>query len=228
MAPDRLQTTIAAGLASRKPGAVALLDAVTAGKASARVLQQQRVAGPLNTAGIPDVQARIAVLLKGLPPADQRLQELLSRRRDGFGSTPHDLLLGAKAFEKNCAICHQLGGKGARIGPQLDGIGARGVDRLLEDTLDPSRNVDQAFRTTIVALKNGQVVSGLLLREEGAVLVFADAQGKEIRVPNEMVEERTIAQLSPMPANFADQVPEGDLYDLLAYLLAQAKGSRTK
>jgi putative heme-binding domain-containing protein len=58
-----------------------------------------------------------------------------------------------------------LGGKGAKAGPQLDGIGGRGLDRLMEDILDPNRNVDQSFRATNLALHNGQTVSGLLLRE---------------------------------------------------------------
>ncbi len=124
-------------------------------------------------------------------------------------------------FEKHCGICHQVGGKGARIGPQLDGIGSRGVDRLVEDILDPNRNVDQAFRTTNLSLENGQVVSGLLLREEGEVLVLADAQGKEVRVPRSTVQERQTSQLSPMPANLVDQIPEEDFYRLIAYLLSK-------
>jgi putative heme-binding domain-containing protein len=87
--------------------------------------------------------------------------------------------------------------------------------------LDPSRNVDQTFRTTILALKNGQVVSGLLLGDEGAVLRMADAQGKEIQVPKDSVDERTSSPLSPMPANFSDQVSEADFQSLIAYLLSQ-------
>ena len=51
--------------------------------------------------------------------------------------------------------------------------------------------------------------------------MLADAQGKEVRVPRETVEERSTAQLSPMPANLADQIPEAEFYDLLAYLLHQ-------
>jgi putative heme-binding domain-containing protein len=124
-------------------------------------------------------------------------------------------------FVKNCAACHQLAGEGARIGPQLDGIGVRGLDRLLEDVLDPNRNVDQAFRLTTLELRKGQVVSGLLLKEEGAVLVLADAQGKEVRVPRDDVAERTTSQVSPMPADMADKLPEADFYHLLAYLLEQ-------
>ena len=97
----------------------------------------------------------------------------------------------------------------------------RGLDRLLEDTLDPNRNVDQAFRLTTLQLKKGQVVSGLLLREEGALLVLADGQGKEVRIAKDAVEERSTSQQSPMPANFADQISESDFYNLLAYLLGQ-------
>jgi putative heme-binding domain-containing protein len=220
-APARLQTVIAMGLSGSAGGADKLLQAVTAGKASARLLQERAVEVRLHQTKLPDLDKRLAKLTQGLPAADQRLQELLRRRREGFLAAKKDLTLGRQAFEKNCANCHQLGGKGARIGPQLDGIGIRGLDRLLEDVLDPNRNVDQAFRLTTLALKSGQVVSGLLLKEEGQVLVLADNQGKEVRVPKKNVEEKTVSQLSPMPANLVDQVPEADFYHLLAYLLSQ-------
>ena len=121
-----------------------------------------------------------------------------------------------------------MGGKGAKIGPQLDGVGVRGLDRLLEDMLDPNRNVDQAFRSSTLALKNGQIVNGLVLREEGEVVVLADAQGKEVRIPKHTIEERTVSSLSPMPANLVDQIPETDFYHLLAYLLAQRPSQNGK
>jgi len=35
------------------------------------------------------------------------------------------------------------------------------------------------------------------------------------------VDERIVSQLSPMPSNFAEQIPEAELYHLLAYLLEQ-------
>ncbi len=174
----------------------------------------------LESSGLPGVADRIASLLKGLPPADQKLKDLFARRRDGFAASKAEPSNGAAVFEKYCGICHQLGGKGAKVGPQLDGIGSRGVDRLMEDILDPNRNVDQSFRVTNLALKNGQIISGLLLREEGEVLIVADAQGKEVRVPKSSVEERSTASLSPMPADLVDQIADGDFYRLLAFLLA--------
>ena len=177
---------------------------------------------------MPNLKERLAKLTHGLPAADDRLQEQLNRRRAGFTAAKVDAAQGAKVFEKHCAACHQIANQGSKIGPQLDGIGVRGVDRLLEDILDPNRNVDQAFRSTTLSLKNGQVVSGLLVKEEGEVLVMADAQGKEVRVPKNAVEEKTVTQLSPMPANLADQIPEAEFYNLLAYLLKQQPEKGTK
>ena len=60
--------------------------------------------------------------------------------------------------------------------------------------LDPNRNVDQAFRSTTLVLKNGQIVSGLVLREEGEVIVLADAQGKERQFGQGVgVEDRVVS-----------------------------------
>jgi putative heme-binding domain-containing protein len=221
IAPSRLQTTIALGLSRSKPGALALLDLIETGKASARLLQDRAVQAQLRQAGVPNLDDRLTTLLKDAPPPEQKYQELLQRRSAGFATAKGDALRGANVFEKHCGVCHQVAGKGARIGPQLDGIGVRGPDRLMEDILDPNRNVDQAFRVTNLALANGQIATGLLLREEGAVLILADAQGKELRVPKDTVEERTTAQMSPMPSNLSDQIAEADFYDLLSFLLAQ-------
>jgi putative heme-binding domain-containing protein len=220
-APAPLQHSIAEGLAASREGAEKLLAAVALGKASARLLQERAVTVRLENARLPDLKNRLAKLTAGLPAADARLQQVIAARRKGYLAAKPNLARGALVYAKSCAVCHPLGGKGAKIGPQLDGIGLRGLDRLLEDTLDPNRNVDQAFRTTSLTLTRGQVVQGLLLREEGAVLVLADQEGKEVRVPKKDVEERSVSQMSPMPAGVAEKLPEGEYYDLLGYLLSQ-------
>src|SRR5690606_658771 len=186
--PEALQSTAAAALVRHKEGAGALLEAIAAGKASARLLQERPITIGLENAQIPKLADRLAKLLDGLPPADQKLQELIDARRESFLAASKDPAAGAGVFETHCGLCHQMEGKGANVGPQLDGIGVRGLDRLLEDLLDPNRNVDQNFRVTNLALADGRVISGLLLREEGQVLVLVDSLGKEIRVPADEVE----------------------------------------
>src|SRR5262249_5804068 len=151
-APAIVASVIANGLASTAAGGDELLKAVAAGKASPRLLQERDVAIRLEQAKVPNLRDRVAKLTVGNPPADQRINDLLKQRHANFNSAKADAALGAKVYEKNCATCHQLNGKGTKVGPQLDGVGARGLDRLLEDVLDPNRNVDPAFRATRLTL----------------------------------------------------------------------------
>jgi putative heme-binding domain-containing protein len=219
--PARLAISIATGLASSPQGAAMLLDAVRHGKASARLLQEKGVAARLALHEGGKFKPQVEELTKGLPSADARLDGLIRARADGFKKARPNPDLGKKVFEKHCAACHQIGGQGAKVGPQLDGIGNRGAERILEDVLDPSRNVDAPFRATVLNLLDGRTLTGLLLREEGQVLVLADANGKEVRVQQTDIDKRTTSTLSPMPANFDTAIPEEDFYQLLAYLLEQ-------
>jgi hypothetical protein len=52
---------------------------------------------------------------------------------------------------------------------------------------------------------------------------LADAQGKEVRVDKNDIEEKTITQLSPMPGDFATKLSEQELSDLMGFLLAQRR-----
>jgi putative heme-binding domain-containing protein len=221
IAPAELQNVIATELSLSTQGGEKLLDAVAAGKASARLLQEKLVELRMAEARPLHFRQRIAALTADLPPADKRMQDLLRQRHEAFLKAKADAGRGLQVFTKHCGICHQIANNGAKIGPQLDGIGIRGLDRLLEDILDPNRNVDQAFRLTTLNLKSGQIRSGLLLKEEGQVYVLADDKGKEVRVAKEDVQEKSVSQISPMPADMAKSIPEKDFNDLLAYLLTQ-------
>ncbi len=220
-APERLADEIANALADSDQGGEALLAAITEGKSSPRLLQEPPVVTRLRSRKIDNRDERIAKLTTGLPPDDERIRQLIDQRRKLVADSQPDLAAGAAVFQKHCANCHRIGDQGAKIGPNLDGVGIRGVDRLLEDILDANRNVDQAFRTTQIVASDGKILSGLALREEGKVVVLADNQGKEIRVPSEEIETRTVSQLSLMPSNVPDLVSEAEFASLIGYLLSQ-------
>jgi putative heme-binding domain-containing protein len=111
--------------------------------------------------------------------------------------------------------------QGGLVGPQLDGIGNRGAERLSEDILDPNRNVDRAFRSTIFILQDGDVTSGLFRREEGELVILADSTGKELSLPKKNIAERKESETSLMPENFGEILSAEDFHHLLAYLLGQ-------
>jgi putative heme-binding domain-containing protein len=221
-APERLATRIASALAKHRAGGERLLDEIQNGKASPRLLLDREVQVRLAQAKIDGLEDRIKKLTEGLPDLEERIRRLMAERLGGFARASPDAGRGAAVFEKTCSPCHKVAGKGNKVGPELDGIANRGLERLLEDTLDPSRNVDQAFRVTVVTLTDGQVRTGLLLAEEGAVLLLADAQGKTFQVPKDEVAARESSGLSLMPSDIAEKLPEGEFYDLMAFLLARS------
>jgi putative heme-binding domain-containing protein len=224
-APDRLARAIGQALAMSPEGAEQLLTAIAAGKASAALLQEPAIESQLRNQKLPDFDARVAALTENIPARDERVQQLIAARAAGFAQQAPDAALGKQVFAKHCAACHRLDDQGSKVGPDLVGIGLRGVERLLEDVLDPNRNVDQAFRATILNTTDGQAMTGLVLREEGELLILVDSQGKEQRIPTNTIEERAQAQLSPMPANVAELIPEQDFYQLMAYLLSQRQAA---
>jgi len=218
-APAALQQPFAISLASTKAGAELLLDRVAAGKASARLLQDKSVVGRLKASGAADVDMRITDLTRNLPSADDAIRQVIARvAADHTKATP-SIDAGRAAFMKACANCHRIADVGGKVGPQLDGVGQRGVERLLEDILDPNRNVDEAFRMTMVTTNDGRVIAGLKLREDGGDLILADSTGREIRIAAADIDEATVSPLSPMASNMLDQIGEKNLPDLLAYLM---------
>jgi len=219
--PYRVAVAVAQNMAGSKGGAAGLFAEVKGGTIPARVLQEKAVVERLRAAKVDRLDPQLAELTKNLPPADARLAALIRERADRFAAAPADAAEGAKVFVKHCAACHQIGTVGNRVGPQLDGIGVRGLERLLEDVLDPNRNIDAAFRARVVTLGDGTTKTGLQLRVEGQVLVFADNEGKEFRLASKEIESNRETNLSPMPANVADIVPEAEFRHLMAYLLAQ-------
>lgn len=221
-APFRVQTKIAQSLAGSQAGAEKLLKLVEENRASARLLLDRTTAdkfAALKTAGAAE---RVKKLTANLSQ-NEAAQKLIEQRRAEYKPGPDDARLGEAIWAQNCSVCHRIGSVGNVVGPQLDGIGNRGLERLLEDVLDPNRNVDRAFRTHIILLKDGDVISGLPRREEGAVLVLADSTGKETSIPKANIQSRRESETSLMPENFGDVIPPADFQKLMAFLLSKRK-----
>ncbi len=114
-----------------------------------------------------------------------------------------------------------MGGQGGQVGPQLDGVGHRGVERLCEDVLDPNRNVDRIFRYSVVSLQNGEVFNLLYRRDEGEQRVYVNAVGQEQRIARSDIREVRESSTSLMPDNFAEALSPSDFNHLLGFLLSQ-------
>jgi putative heme-binding domain-containing protein len=224
--PYRSQVKVALALAGSPGGAESLLGLVERGQAPARLLLERTVKEKISVAKPAVAADRLTKLTANLVPASAELQALIDKRRAGYAAASPNAVQGRATFIQVCATCHRIDVTGGLVGPQLDGVGGRGLERLLEDILDPNRNVDGAFHTHTIILHDGDVVSGLPRREEGEVLVIAESTGKETAIPKKDIKERRESNLSLMPDNFSDVIPESDFYNLLAFLLSKGGGAK--
>jgi putative heme-binding domain-containing protein len=221
VAPHALAVKLSVALASRPEGAAALLDNIERNNLSARLLQEAPVKDKLAAAKVKDLDARIAALTRNLAPADAQLDQLIAKRKLQLKPAAADVVKGREVFAKTCAACHQIDGQGAVVGPQLDGVGARGVDRLLEDVIDPNRNVDPAFRYSNITLTDGQTVSGLVRGEAGQTLTVVDSTGRELKLDKAEIQTHEPSKLSLMPTGFGEIIAPDDFNNLVAFLLSK-------
>ncbi|EAQ77659.1 hypothetical protein DSM3645_01791 [Blastopirellula marina DSM 3645] len=212
-------------LGSTVVGAKLLLQLVDEGKLPAALLADVSLQEKLRLHADDTLQALVEKVDIGSLTADTARQALLAQRIAGMQQSTGDLAKGAAMFKKHCAACHQISGEGALVGPQLDGIGNRGVERVLEDVLLPNRNVDQAFRTSILRLVSGEVLTGLVRNENTEKLTLVDSRGQERIIAVDEIEERRSSRLSLMPDNVADALQESEFYDLATYLSSQRTDS---
>jgi putative heme-binding domain-containing protein len=175
----------------------------------------------LAAAHVPDLDKRVMQLTRGIAAPREELEKLIVQKRAGFRAATPSAPAGQAVFAKNCIQCHQIEGQGGLVGPNLAGLSKRGIDRLVEDVLDPNRNVDPAFRYSNVILKDGRLITGLQKKEEGEVLTFADTTGKLVTVKKSDIQKRIESPASLMPSNFAEIIAPDDFNNLMAYLLSK-------
>ena len=124
----------------------------------------------------------------------------------------------------SCSNCHRYQGRGNVVGPDLSLISKQG-DRtsLLRSILEPNREVAPQYFSTLLELEDGTVFSGILLRSSSTE-VFRDATGKERTFQKADIVQRKELKTSLMPAGLAEQLTDGEIRDLLAFLSARDVG----
>jgi putative heme-binding domain-containing protein len=221
--PPDLQSGIVMALASSGSGKNILFEKVRKGEIFARALAEPKVEERLSINSTPSQQAIYKQLTANLEQIDAEKQSIISGRIADYNNLQEkpDPQTGQTVFVKNCSPCHSLKGQGGAIGPQLDGVGKWGVGPLTEKILDPNRNISENFRTYTLKMKDGKVLSGLYRRDEGQVIVFANAAGQEFSVSKQDIEERKASKYSLMPDQFINSIPVNEFNALISYLLTQ-------
>jgi putative heme-binding domain-containing protein len=142
---------------------------------------------------------------------------------------------GMHAFAKaQCTQCHAAAGHAAAgtaagtpaLGPDLVETLRRHRGRsLLEQILEPSREIHERYRTEQFLLTNGRLVAGIVREETPDVCrVVPNLLAPEtvVTVRKADVEERVATRQSAMPAGLLDVLSRQEILDLVAFVEAGA------
>lgn len=219
------QERVADLLSADGEGRSYLLELLEAGTISTAVLRNETVLLKLRSHQQGEFNSIIDQFVARMPDTQPELEKLIMRRKQLVMVSDGNAEEGKKVFVKNCANCHQLSGQGAQVGPNLDGIGNRGLDRLMDDILMPNQNVDAAFRASLLSTVDGRLLNGFIRKSEpeSSQITMVDSQGKELVIRKDEIENQKKTTVSPMPANFSETIAEQDFVDLLSYLLGNRR-----
>ncbi len=144
------------------------------------------------------------------------------------GDARHGRQIFADAKTK-CGACHRVGKEGGDIGPDLTSIGGK-FDRphLIESLLEPSRQIVEGYRSSIIATSDGRVLSGVVRQQNGSTVTMGDAQGNLIKLSVRDIADRQESDVSVMPEGLTDSFTQQQFTDLIAYLETLRGGAPDK
>jgi putative membrane-bound dehydrogenase-like protein len=125
---------------------------------------------------------------------------------------------GATLFERTCVVCHQMQGVGAKVGPDLSGIGQQPRETLLVQILDPSRQVLPDFVAYNATTKNGDTFTGFIANESATTVTLRRANEPDITLKRADLNEFKTSGTSLMPDGLEAGMTEQDMADLIEFL----------
>jgi putative heme-binding domain-containing protein len=164
------------------------------------------------------------------PGRNWQLADAVAIAKAGLGHRRADFAAGHNLFfAAGCASCHRFAGEGRGLGPDLTSLGNKfTVADVLEAILEPSKVVSDQFAGAVLTRTDGTTLFGRVGKhDENGELVYevvtATAEASIVQVRGSDVRSVEAATLSPMPTGLVDRLGEGELLDLLSFLLSRGE-----
>ena len=211
-------------LVSRATFAQPLLDAVAEGRiprADISPYHARQIRG-LNDGAL---NKKLAEVWGEVRDSSSDKQQAIARWKTQFTSAAlaqADKSQGRSVFNTACAACHTLYGEGGKVGPDLTGGGRDNLDYLLENIVDPSAVVTADFRMSIVELKDGRVLNGLITAKTERTLTLK-TMTETLTVERGEIAGLRESAASLMPEGLLEALTAEQACDLIAYLMQMSQ-----
>lgn len=215
-------STAMEALCSRATWANIVLDRIAAGqlpKSSLTAFYARQMASLGDSA----LKARLEKEWGKLGQSSGELKAEVSKLSTAYRSAPlwaYSDEAGAGHFKKLCAQCHQPNAQSEAIAPKLAGSGAKGVDYLVENVLDPNAVIGRDYQSRIIVTKEGRVLTGLV-EKESATSLTVRTLNDSVTIAKDEIEESKVSPNSFMPEGLLKTLNEREKIELLKFLMRQ-------
>ena len=211
-------------LATRVSYAKVLMSAIEKDKVKANTLPAD-IVQQLKAHGRKDINTKLDQLwgISRSTPED-KLKEIIKYKKllQTKPAKPVNLSRGRALYQRTCAQCHKLYGEGGEIGPDITGSNRSNLDYLLTNMLDPSAEIPNDYRTTILKTKDKRVLVGVIRRSEGGSVTIA-TPAESLTIAKSDIVSSDPQNFSMMPEGLVLAFKEDELHDLVAYLRGNAQ-----
>ncbi|HEY5913316.1 MAG TPA: PVC-type heme-binding CxxCH protein [Verrucomicrobiae bacterium] len=125
---------------------------------------------------------------------------------------------GRGVFQSHCSACHQAGGAGEFLGPDLTGARTFSKERLLSAIVEPSVSVAAEFATCVVETEEGENLVGIKTDDNPASITLRQVGGASVW-PRLNVRFAQTQFWSLMPEGLEQGLTTQDMADLLDFLI---------
>jgi putative heme-binding domain-containing protein len=170
------------------------------------------------------LDAQVRDLFERFLPDDQRVKRLGSIiKPEQVLNLKGDVARGRELFFKasglQCVNCHRIGGTGSTLGPDLSQVGKKYTRALiLENILEPSKQIDPQYVTYTVETEDGKLHTGLLASKTDREVVLREVGDKETRIPAAKVASMAPQKTSIMPEQLLRDLTAEQAADLVDFL----------
>ena len=122
-----------------------------------------------------------------------------------------------------CIRCHNMGGSGGDVGPELTNIGAILTrEQILEAMIEPSARLSPGYGTVSLTLKDGQKITGTLLEENDEELILQTSEAEPLEIAISRIDKR-INNPSSMPP-MGTLMSKSEIRDMVEFLANRKMG----
>ena len=135
-----------------------------------------------------------------------------------------DAVEGKAVFVKNCSSCHEIGGVGTAVGPNLAAMVSRGAETVLFNVLAPNVEVDPRFMEYVVLTNDGQVITGVVAGLTSTAVTLRGPENKTTTVLRVDIDDMQTTGKSLMPEGLEKVIDKKAMANLLTFLKEAAAG----